>query len=204
MSLTDRTNGYCARRIRERMGSGTDARVKAQADRLDRLERMLAYQLRSFRGLVLERPGAEIVPGSDGWISLSTDTYAQLERDPNNNPHHGKLTIDTNAIDTEIGACSAAITSIVDCDSDTQAATTCAATLAFQSSDGTIGIQHLGTVNAQILDLTTCFGSGVQPPADPLDQWPYGLPDVWIAISVGDPCTGGCTTYNVPAWEVAV
>ena len=198
--LTDRTDGYVARRVRERLGVGTAARVAEQGDRLARIEWLLAYQLRAFRGFRLEVPGREVIPGSDGWVSLSTNEYAQFQRTPNKLPHHAKLSVDIEAIRTAIGACTAGIVTNIDCNSDSLTATTCGATVTHASGNALIAVHVTGSANAQQLNYHWCAPTG-DPPATLPGEWQYGNPAGFIELPAGEPCAGGCTAKLVPYWN---
>lgn len=89
-------NGYAAEYIRGRQGTSQGYGLMAVEDRVREIERMLTVQLRGFRGIRLEDPLHEIIPGPDGWLQFSTDEYLQWT--PENTVHHGRLEVDLEAL----------------------------------------------------------------------------------------------------------
>lgn len=198
--LTNRGNGFVARRLRERLAATPVGRVPTMERRVGALERTMALDVRGFRGVRIEQQQVQIVPSSDGWLMFSTDDSLTIDRDPNQNPHHAKWKLDEGAGG---GGCEASITTIEDHQGTSQTADACDASLAFTDGNGYLCFKHVGSKNAQILETHWCAPQGVGPPPAGATTWRYGDPVIWIEIAVGDECGGACTTYCVPAWECA-
>jgi len=191
MDLLDRQDGFVAKRMRERLGADREADTLA---RVDRMEKLLAYRLRQFKGIRVESQGKNIVPGRDGWLAVSTDDNSQFKRKPNQNPHHMKLEVTPG--------CTAAIVTNIDCDDTSVTATACLASVDHVGGNGYVAVQHAAgsTANAQILEYNWCAPAGSEPEEDELASWKWGWPDIWARLTIGDECSGDCQTYVFPGY----
>ena len=192
--MLDRQEGFVARKLRERIGVDREAETLA---RVDRLERLLAYQLRQFKGIRIEAKGKNIVPGSDGWLALSTDSNAQFKRDPNRNPHHAKLSV------TGTG-CLTSLTVTEDHPGTVKTATDCGAKTEWIDGNGYICHKFSGSATAQLHQLATYWCAPLGDEPDNITEWviPYGPPSVYITLAAGDECLGSCADYMVLGWPV--
>lgn len=98
--LLDPRNGYIAEHIRGKQGASEAAEIVALRAEVDALKRALVLLPRVLRAIRLEEHAIEIIPGPDGVIGFSTDDYLQWERNPNSGLHHGKLSLDLDALVT--------------------------------------------------------------------------------------------------------
>lgn len=195
--LTHRTTGFVAERLRQRMEDEPSARLIDAERRLGRIERTLAYRVRSFRGVRLEVPGVMISPDRDGWLAFSTDTNLEIDRDPNLRGDHAKWKLPSAITDQW---CTASITTNVDCDAGSLTADDCGATVTHSSGNGYVAVQISGTANAQTLSYNWCAPSTVGPAMLTGDDWIPKEPTGWLELTVGDECLGGCDAVKVPYW----
>lgn len=83
-SLLNRTYGTAARTARDTLGASQDARVEALLERVDRLERELAFGHRHFKGFLVGDNRIRVVPDLDGWLRVySNDDSVLIDRNPN-------------------------------------------------------------------------------------------------------------------------
>lgn len=83
-SLLNRTYGRAARTARDSLGASNDARIEALLERVDRLERELAYGHRHFKGFLVGDSRIPVRPDIDGWLRVySSDDSIGIERNPN-------------------------------------------------------------------------------------------------------------------------
>lgn len=83
-SLLNRTYGRAARIARDSLGASNDARIEALLERVDRLERELAYGHRHFKGFLVGDSRIPVRPDIDGWLRIySDDDSIRIERNPN-------------------------------------------------------------------------------------------------------------------------
>jgi len=166
--------------------------------RLGRLERSMAYRVRLFQGVHVETPKCEIRPDSRGWLAFSSDTNLEIDRDPNIVQNHAKWKLSAT-IPPE--GCAAAITTNIDCDASSLAATACGATVTHTTGNGYVAVQVTGTVNAQVLSYNWCAPTTTGPNMLVGDPWAdVKAPVGWLELVHGNECDGGCTAVKVPYW----
>lgn len=196
--LTDRTNGFVAERLRRRIEGTAAHRVADLETRMARLEHVVAFDIRSFKGIMLETPGVRISPDAHGWLAFSSDGNLAISRDPNKQGNHARFKLTAEIPEP---GCTAAITTNIDCQDKPLTATTCGASVQHTSGNGYVAARLSGTGDAQTLSYFWCAPSGDSIP-QAQTGYAFPPPDVWAVLTVGDECEGECAEYVFPGFAV--
>lgn len=197
-NLMDRTRGYAAYAVRRALGRSPDARVEELERRVKELERLLAFNLRTFNGHTINDFSTTVkLDHKDRTHWRSSDETVLLDQIPG--VPYG-VNVRVNPAELPASGCANALAGVKDCDGTTADVTGCGDRLEFKT--GTYIAAQVVTPTSPgdvAVRLDFCAPAAATPfPNGGAFAW--GANDGWIQLSLGDPCAGSCVAVAVPYW----
>lgn len=87
-SIMDSQGGFAARDVVRAAGASVLGRIDDVERQVDALRRVLGFEMRAFRGFILNDDGVTVTPDADGFVQLwSSDSSIAISNEPAGGAH---------------------------------------------------------------------------------------------------------------------